>query len=194
MISLDKDDELENGLSPRMERTEKHVTPRNESDVYVVKTSTSRSLDRPVVVIFCPEPNDRSTWLRSIIIEIEPYHRSIRFIKVCPRITKTITGSDACAERPANGRERYNYRSSDDQLLIVSNTIDFLCRSRSGRTSTAYSVRVKSFEWGLKVSIWHGFHGSVDRPWKAIWSVNNMAAIVDDWNRSLSDPLKNDRI
>jgi hypothetical protein len=61
MISLDEDDELENWLSPRMERTENHVNPRNEGDMYVVKTSTARSLDRPVVVSFCPDPNDRST-------------------------------------------------------------------------------------------------------------------------------------
>jgi hypothetical protein len=60
MISLDQDDELDKRLRCRMERTEKHVNPRSEGDMNVVKTATPRSLDRPFVVIVCPDLNDRS--------------------------------------------------------------------------------------------------------------------------------------
>jgi hypothetical protein len=61
MISPDQDHELENESNFIMEGTEKHVNPRSEGDMYVVQTATSRSLNRPLVVIVCPDPNDRST-------------------------------------------------------------------------------------------------------------------------------------
>jgi hypothetical protein len=47
MISPDLNDGLENGLNHRMESTGKHINPRSEGNLYVVKMARSRSLNRP---------------------------------------------------------------------------------------------------------------------------------------------------
>jgi hypothetical protein len=109
-----------------MERTGKRVSPPHDGDIYVVKEARRLGFDRTFVSPVFSEWNDRLTWLRSLIIKSEWYHVSIRFIKICPRITKIITVSDARAEPTGNVRKRYDYRSFDVQLLIVFNLMDFL--------------------------------------------------------------------
>jgi hypothetical protein len=78
-----------------------------------------------------------------MIITLELYSFSIRFVKICPRITKIITISDASRESTTNVLQRYGYRSFDHQSLIVFNTIDFFASIK--RCSQIHSGDIVNF-------------------------------------------------